>query len=212
MDYTDPRQNPVPSPTSPRAPRGGEFGIAAYATPSTRQFPIAISSRTVNNGCTHRKRTFLSAFLFSLPTNPMAVTMQPSFRSQFLLPWCCILAAVTVCLRPLTVSAVDLTGKKLYEAKCVRCHGPEGTGTVKHRDHLVGDLSVAQLSDVILETMPENDPGSLTAVESEAVARFVHESFYSPVARQRNRPPRIELARLTVSQYRRAVTDLFGTF
>src|SRR5262249_33179650 len=35
---------------------------------------------------------------------------------------------------------------------------------------------------------------------------------YSAPARERNQPPRIELARLTVRQYRNAVADLIGTF
>jgi hypothetical protein len=44
------------------------------------------------------------------------------------------------------------------------------------------------------------------------VATYVHTSFYSAIARERSRPARIELARLTVSQYRRAVTDLIASF
>lgn len=108
--------------------------------------------------------------------------------------------------------AAELTGEQVYTAKCARCHGPQGEGTAQHPEALEGGLSVAQLTALVGETMPEDDPGTLPAAEAQAVARFVHETFYSSVARQRNRPARIELARLTVSQYRSAVTDLLGSF
>lgn len=77
---------------------------------------------------------------------------------------------------------------------------------------LVGDLSVAQLAAVIGETMPEDDPGTLSTEESQAVAAFIHDAFYSPIARARILPARIELARLTVRQHRHAVADLIGSF
>ena len=60
--------------------------------------------------------------------------------------------------------------------------------------------------------MPEDDPGTLTRDASRRVAAYVHEAFYSPIARARNRPARIELARLTVRQYRETVADLIGSF
>ena len=40
----------------------------------------------------------------------------------------------------------------------------------------------------------------------------MHQAFYTAEARARNAPPRIELARLTVDQYRNSVADLFATF
>ena len=46
------------------------------------------------------------------------------------------------------------------------------------------------------------------------VAAYIYETFYSKDAQARNkfRLPRIELSRLTVRQYRNAVTDLIGSF
>src|SRR6202042_3403412 len=44
------------------------------------------------------------------------------------------------------------------------------------------------------------------------VAAYIYDAFYSKAARERNKPPRIELARLTVGQYRNAVADLIGSF
>ena len=46
------------------------------------------------------------------------------------------------------------------------------------------------------------------------MAAYIYETFYSKDAQARNkfRLPRIELSRLTVRQYRNAVTDLIGSF
>jgi hypothetical protein len=60
--------------------------------------------------------------------------------------------------------------------------------------------------------MPEDEPGTLSIAEARAVANYIYDAFYSAVARDRNRPARIELARLTVNQYRRAVADLTTSF
>ena len=106
----------------------------------------------------------------------------------------------------------ELPGKVLFAAHCARCHGADGNGTEEHPEALRGDLSVAQLADVIQLTMPEDDPESLSAKDARAIAEYIHHSFYSPVAESRNKPPRIELARLTVRQHRRALADLIGSF
>jgi hypothetical protein len=103
-------------------------------------------------------------------------------------------------------------GESIYKAQCARCHGPRGEGTKRYKQRLEGDRSVAQLADLIRKTMPESSPGSLSAKQARAVAEYVHDAFYSRLARERNRPARIELARLTVRQYRHAVADLVGTF
>lgn len=104
------------------------------------------------------------------------------------------------------------SGEQTYSLRCAACHGAQGEGTEKHRERLEGDRSVAQLAELVAKTMPEDDPGSLTADEATAVAGYVYEAFYSPFARVRNRPAQIELARLTVEQYRRAIADLIGSF
>jgi mono/diheme cytochrome c family protein len=106
----------------------------------------------------------------------------------------------------------ELTGEQLYKSDCVRCHGANGQGTKRHPRRLEGDRSLAQLTTLIHKTMPEDSPGSLTQAEAAAVAAYVHDAFYSKLARERNRPARVELARLTVRQYRQAVADLVGAF
>lgn len=110
------------------------------------------------------------------------------------------------------LSAADPTGEQLYRDHCVRCHGTKGEGTKKYDMPLVGEKSVAQLAKVIDETMPEGNPDKLDAKQSATVAAYVYDAFYSPEAQARLHPPRIELARLTVGQYRNAVADLLGSF
>ena len=41
---------------------------------------------------------------------------------------------------------------------------------------------------------------------------YIYDAFYSPDARVRNKPARIELSRLTVRQHQNAVADLIASF
>src|SRR5208283_3764568 len=131
---------------------------------------------------------------------------QQSLRSSL------ALALLSACMCPAALAADAPGGEQLYRQKCAVCHGATGQGTKKHKEPLVGDKSVEQLAKVVAKTMPENDPESLSAEESQRLAAYIHETFYSVAARERNKPPRIELARLTVRQYRSAVADLTGSF
>jgi hypothetical protein len=108
--------------------------------------------------------------------------------------------------------AAEPSGEQIFKTKCATCHGAHGEGAKKYKKPLEGDRSAAQLAALIAETMPESDPGSLSAGEAKAVAGYIYDAFYSRLARDRNRPARIELARLTVRQYRNAVADLVGSF
>ena len=135
------------------------------------------------------------------------LTARQPFRRCFWLP-----LAIAVLGSPLSADDIEPLGKQIYQSQCAVCHGKQGEGTDEYERALIGDLSVAQLAEVIAETMPAEDPGSLSAEQSLAVATYVHGSFYSAIARERSRPARIELARLTVSQHRRALTDLIASF
>ena len=110
------------------------------------------------------------------------------------------------------LSAAEPTGAELYASKCAACHGAKGEGSKKYKRSLEGDRSVLQLTKYVAETMPENAPGTLSQTDAEKVTAYLHDAFYSPVARDRNRPARIELARLTVPQYRNSVADLVNHF
>ena len=73
---------------------------------------------------------------------------------------------------------------------------------------------MASLARLIAKTMPEDAPGECVGADAEKVAGYIYDTFYSKDAQARNRfrLPRIELSRLTVRQYRNAVTDLIGSF
>ncbi len=108
--------------------------------------------------------------------------------------------------------AAPRAGEVVYREDCMRCHGPVGQGVAGKADEpLVGEKSVASLAKYIAREMPENDPGTLSVADATASAEFIYQAFYSAEARARNHPPRIELAHLTVRQYRESIADLLGS-
>ncbi len=122
------------------------------------------------------------------------------------------LAGLTLTLSP-PLRAADRTGEQIYRQMCARCHGNSGEGTKDNYPRpLVGKRSVAQLARLIGKTMPEDDPGTCVGADADKVAAYIYGAFYSKEAQARNKPPRIELARLTVRQYRQTVADLIGSF
>ena len=132
----------------------------------------------------------------------------PSLRFLPLLLGVCALA--TPC-----VSGADSnrTGAEIYREHCARCHGPNGEGMAdKHDEPLHGDRSVESLAKLIGRTMPEDTPEKCTDEDAAKVARFIFDAFYSPQARARTHPAKIQLSRLTVRQYLNSVADLVGSF
>ena len=116
-------------------------------------------------------------------------------------------------LAPAGASGADgPPGEAIYLRHCQRCHGEHGAGTEQVPQALVGERSVGQLAAIIDETMPEDDPELVSAEESRQVAEWIHAAFYSPLARDRNRPARVDLSRLTVGQHRGAIADLVAGF
>ncbi len=112
-----------------------------------------------------------------------------------------------------TVAAAPRTGEEIYRADCARCHGAMGEGVAGQSDEpLYGEKSVEALSRYIARSMPEDNPGTCIGPDADAVAAYLHDTFYSPQARARNQPPRIDLVRLTNRQYRESVADLIASF
>ena len=108
--------------------------------------------------------------------------------------------------------AAPRAGEIVYRADCMRCHGPVGQGVAGKADEpLVGEKSIASLAKYVAHEMPEDDPGTLSLADATAAAEYIHKAFYSAEARARNHPPRIELAHLTVRQYRESIADLLGS-
>jgi mono/diheme cytochrome c family protein len=121
--------------------------------------------------------------------------------------------AVGLAFAPRVATAADKTGEQIYKQRCAACHGVSGEGTEDEYPHiLAGDRTVAQLARFIAKSMPKNSDDKCTGADADKVAAYIYDAFYSRAARERNQPPRIELARLTVRQYRNTVADLVGAF
>lgn len=104
-------------------------------------------------------------------------------------------------------------GAKIYSNQCIQCHGNMGQGVeTAYPEPLTGDSSIGELSELIADTMPEEDPETCVGEDAQAVAKYIHYAFYSEAARLRNRPPRITLARLTANQLRQSISDLYAHF
>jgi hypothetical protein len=108
--------------------------------------------------------------------------------------------------------AGERTGEAIYKQQCMSCHGKTGEGSKTYGQPLAGDKSVGQLAKYIAKSMPDDDPGTCVGEDAQKVAAFIYDAFYSKTAQARNRPPRIELSRLTVRQYRNTLADLVGSF
>ncbi|WP_236615934.1 PA14 domain-containing protein [Rhodopirellula europaea] len=104
-------------------------------------------------------------------------------------------------------------GLKIYAEQCLQCHGEKGSGTEDYYpDPLVGDGSIGELTEIIVDTMPEEDPDLCVGEDAAAVAAYIHHAFYSEAAQIRNRPPRQSLQRLTGTQFRQSLSDLYAHF
>ncbi|HEX3150141.1 MAG TPA: DUF1592 domain-containing protein [Gemmataceae bacterium] len=109
-------------------------------------------------------------------------------------------------------AAEPMTGDRIYRKQCASCHGISGEGAKAFPRPLVGDKPLPELAKLIAKTMPEDKPGTLSTDDVVEVSKFVFDTIYSKEARAKNPPPRIELSRLTVRQYRDAVADLIASF
>lgn len=107
---------------------------------------------------------------------------------------------------------VQERGRVVYETHCVSCHGQNGIGTTEVPAPIFGDRSISDLADLISRTMPDGSPEDCSGDDARAVAEWMQQQFYSPEAQARLNPPRLELSRLTVSQYRNAIADLGTSF
>ena len=105
------------------------------------------------------------------------------------------------------------SGQEIYASLCARCHGPMAKGSRTAANDLCRDAyELADLIQIVDETMPEDDPEKCTGESAEKVAKYIYETFYRPHAQTQESRARVELARLTVRQYEHAVADLIGTF
>lgn len=136
------------------------------------------------------------------------VARAATFRLPCVLCGLLLASSVSTCI---ALAAPD--GVAIYRQKCASCHGPQGEGVIdKHDEALYGNRPLAELAKVIDETMPQEHAEQCTGEEAAAVARYIYETFYTATARAKNKPPRVELSRLTARQYDNTIADLVGDF
>ena len=108
-------------------------------------------------------------------------------------------------------AAAEHPGAVIYRKLCAECHGDKGQGVAdKYDEPLHGNRTVAALAKRIARTMPDGNAGKCVGRDSEQVAAYIYEAFYSPRAQARLHPPEFDLARLTIAQYRTAAADIVG--
>lgn len=104
-------------------------------------------------------------------------------------------------------------GAQIYADQCADCHGMAGLGIEgAYEKPLTGDSSTKELAQLIAETMPEGDAEACVGEDAVAVASYIYDSFYGPQAQLRLNPPRRRLARLTATQLRNSLADLYRRF
>ncbi|HEY2341547.1 MAG TPA: cytochrome c, partial [Chthoniobacteraceae bacterium] len=124
-----------------------------------------------------------------------------------------VVAAALIATAAIAEEPADLPGAKIYQHTCADCHGKNGEGVPdKYDEPLQGNRSIESLAKRISRTMPDDDPGTCTGDDAKQVAEYIYQAFYSPAAQARIRPEEIDLARLTVEQYRASVADVLGRF
>jgi len=112
---------------------------------------------------------------------------------------------------PRAQTPIPLDGKQLFLSRCSRCHGADGQGGTADPAPLAGTLTAKELAGFIKKSMP---PGPIKCPPQDAdkIAGYIYDAFFSPVAQERIRPARVKLVRLTVRQFRNAVTDLVSGY
>lgn len=124
-----------------------------------------------------------------------------------------LLAVGTSALVHADKEASAKTGASIYKQQCASCHGAKGEGNAKESiGPLMGKRSVEQLTKYIERRMPEDDPKRCVGDDAAKVAQYIYDEFYSEIAQARNRPPRIDLSRLTVPQHQQVLADVIGAF
>lgn len=104
--------------------------------------------------------------------------------------------------------ALKARGAELFADNCAHCHGDKGEGISDiYAQPLTGDRSIKELSHYLHTSMPDGSPEDVEGDDAKAVAAFIYDAFYSPVAQVRVAPPQVLFSRLTARQIVRSIPD-----
>lgn len=159
--------------------------------------------------------------IYEMPTISLCANSSSVFKS-FVVPVLCCWAAgiwttavIAESPQP-TPSAEDpifQRGRQLYLQHCASCHGPEGKGVPnKYDDALYGEKPLHEVVKIIDETMPAEEPELVVGDDAKAIGQYIYDSFYTAAARAQHKPPRVELLRLSNTQFEQVTADLLATF
>ncbi len=142
------------------------------------------------------------------PVSPTYFSPTTAFSSSY--SWWLLVVMTSVVSFLSRCGWADDDALKIYANKCARCHGENGQGVADgYEKPLAGRTSLDELVELIVTTMPEEDPEQCAGEEARKVAEFIYEKFYVP---SKASTAGFELTRLTVPQYRNAVADVLATF
>ena len=122
------------------------------------------------------------------------------------------LVLLLACAAGLSANERMARGKTLFSEHCAACHGETGGGEEGvYEEALFGDKSLKELSRYLDTSMPDGSPEDVTGEDAAAVAAYIYDAFYGPIAQDRLRPARTQAVRLTQRQLRQAVADAVAT-
>ena len=144
----------------------------------------------------------------------MSSNLQHSL-SRFRLQSLYLIGGLSLFCFQITVSAAEpkpLTGKQIYQKMCVECHAANGQGVTEKANPFHGRKSLSELTTLIQETMPEEDPELCQGKEAERAAQYVFNQFYAKGSGAGSENARVQLSHLTVRQYLSTTADLVSFF
>lgn len=127
-------------------------------------------------------------------------------------------SAITLLICGMLLSSADaadkktVTGAQIYQKLCIECHAKNGQGVTEKANPFQGQKSLAELTMLIEETMPEEDPELCEGEDAKQVAQYVFDRFFSPDEQDQSQASRIQLSHMTVRQYLYTTADLMSHF
>ena len=160
------------------------------------------------------KKSSLLLFLPEIVINSMIASQQhPLFRFQ--LTAACLLWGFCYFGYQSTGTAAETkppTGEQIYRKLCTQCHATNGQGVKDKANPFHGMKTLVELTTLIEETMPEEDPEICQGKDAEQAARYVFQQFFSKDAGAASEMARVQLSHLTVRQYLFTTSDLLSNF
>lgn len=104
------------------------------------------------------------------------------------------------------------TGAAIYRKLCIECHATNGKGVTDKANPFQGRKTLDELTMLIEETMPEEDPELCKGEDARQVAEYVLQHFFTSTAGENSQSARVQLSHMTVRQYLYTTSDLMSSF